>query len=169
MKRLLIMLSTVIGVVLLLGAITWWQLPSVVTFLLGRTIGGRIEARQSTVSWKSGVVAMELRDVALSGDVQGTIKRAHLDVKLGRGIYIKYGSLSDFDVVIKKEKSAGRFVPFQVEYAEAERGRAVYKGQTFTINSIKINNFNTAGRFSFSLDGGIEGFGRIKTHGGGAF
>jgi hypothetical protein len=167
MKRLIITLFIVIVVVLSLGMVLWWQLPSVVTFLLGRAIGGRIEAVQSRVSWNGGIATMELDDVALSGDVQGTIKRARLDVRLGRGIYIKYGSVSDFDVIIKKEKHAGRFLPFQIEYAEVIRGRAVYKGQTVTINSIKISNFNTTGRFEFSLDGGIEGFGKIKTHGGG--
>ena len=167
MKRLIIILFIVIAAALSLGLVLWWQLPFVVTFLLGRAIGGRIETGQSTVSWNGGVATMQLDNVTLSGDVRGTVKRARLDVKLGRGIYIKYGSVSDFDVVINKEKHAGRFLPFQIEYAEVIRGRAVYKGQTVNINSITISNFNTAGRFEFSLDGGIEGFGKIKTHGGG--
>ena len=153
--------------ILLAGVVAWWRLPSIAIFLMGRAMGGRIEARHSTVSWTGRIATVELNDVSLSGDVQGTVKKVRLDVKPGRGIYIKYGLVSDFDVVIKKEKTGARFLPFQIERAEVTRGRAVYKGQTFTINSIKISNFNTSGQFEFSLDGGIEGFGKIKTHGGG--
>jgi hypothetical protein len=167
MKRFIVIASITVGIILLLGGVAWLRLPSVVTFLLGRAIGGRIDSGQSTVSWNNGIATIELNDITLSGDVRGTIKKTRLDVRIGRGIYIKYGSVSDFDVAIKKEKPGGRFLPLQVEYAEIVRGRAVYKGQTFTINSIKISNFNTAGQFEFSLDGGVEGFGKIKTHGSG--
>lgn len=167
MKRLIAILSIVLVIIALAGVVAWWRLPSIAIFLMGRAVGGRIEARHSTVSWSGRIATVELNDVSLSGDVQGTVKRVRLDVKPGRGIYIKYGLVSDFDVVIKKEKTGGRFLPFQVEYGEVTRGRAVYKRQTFTIHSIKISNFNTSGQFEFSLDGGIEGFGKIKTHGGG--
>ena len=167
MKRPITILSLVLLVILLAGVVAWWRLPSIAIFLMGRAMGGRIEARHSTVSWTGRIATVELNDVSLSGDVQGTVKKVRLDVKPGRGIYIKYGLVSDFDVVIKKEKTGARFLPFQIERAEVTRGRAVYKGQTFTINIIKISNFNTSGQFEFSLDGGIEGFGKIKTHGGG--
>jgi hypothetical protein len=169
MKRLVVILSLVMAVILAAGAVAWWRLPSVVTFLLGRAIDGRIEARHSTVSWNGRIAMMELDDVTLSGKVRGTIKKIRLDVRPGRGIYIKYGLISDFDVVIDKEKAGGKFLLFQVEQGEVVRGKAVYKGQTFTINSIKISNFNTAGQFEFSLDGGIDGFGKIRTHGSGVW
>lgn len=167
MKRFLAIASVVVGLVLVAGFFAWLRLPTVVTFLLGKAIGGRVEARESTVSWSRGVAAIELTDLTLSGGVQGTVKRAHLDIRVGRGLYIKNGSVSDFNVIIVREKRGGRFLPFQVEYAEVLRGKAVYKGQAFTINRITIRNFNTAGQFEFSVDGAAEGFGKIKSHGSG--
>ncbi|HAR96988.1 MAG TPA: hypothetical protein DCR97_13675 [Deltaproteobacteria bacterium] len=169
MKRLIALLSVVLVIIFLAGVAAWWRLPSITIFLMGRAIGGRIEAGHSTVSRNGILATLELTDVSLSGDVQGTVKKVRLDVKPGRGVYIKYGLVSDFDVAIKKEKAGGRFLPFQVEYGEVTGGRAVYKGQTFTINSIKIRNLNTSEPFEFSLDGGIEGYGKIKTHGRGVW
>lgn len=169
MKRSFVVPCVVFGVILLLGLVAWWQLPSVVTLLLERAINGRIEVRQSTVSWNGWVATMELNGVVLSGDIRGTVKKARLDVGVGRGILIKYGFICDFDVIVEKERGTRRFLPFQLEYAEISRGRAVYRGQTFTVNSISVRNFNTAGRFEFSLDASIEGLGGIKTHGAGVW
>ena len=56
-----------------------------------------------------------------------------------------------------------------VELAEIRKGTVDYEGHKYVVREMRVTNFNTGGQLEFSIDGGIEGLGNLKTRGEGTF
>ena len=61
------------------------------------------------------------------------------------------------------------FYPVPVELAEIRKGTIEYEGRKYVLREMRVTNFNTGGKMEFSIDGGIEGLGNLKTRGEGIF
>jgi hypothetical protein len=164
-------LSAIIILVILAGLAAggWLCLPALGTYLAGKAIKGTVEAASSHLSYKDGLILLDLTGVKMSGNVDGTVGSCRIGVQPAKGIYVKYLVITDFDVVVKKEDWKIVFYPVPVELAEIKKGFLTYGGQKFVVRELKVSNFNTEKNLEFSIDGGIEGLGNLKTKGEGPF
>ncbi|OPY58959.1 MAG: hypothetical protein A4E57_04795 [Syntrophorhabdaceae bacterium PtaU1.Bin034] len=105
----------------------------------------------------------------MKGNIEGTIEDCELRVQPTRGAYVKYLGISGFSATVKKEKGGMPFYPVAVELAEIRKGVLTYRGQKYSVREIRVSNFNTGKTLEFSIDGGIEGLGNIRTKGEGIF
>ena len=90
-----------------------------------------------------------------------------LRLKPSRGVYVKYFAVSDFDVHMEKGKGSFAFYPVPVEFARITNGRVDYGGRKYLLREMTVSNFNTGRPLEFTIDGGVEGLGNLKTKGGG--
>jgi hypothetical protein len=169
MKKLLISLMVVLVILAGFGAAAWHYAPRLAFRLLGKAISGSVIADKTSVAYRDGALVFTLNGVRTSGVVEGTVGNCQVELLLRKGLYVRHLQVSDFDVTVRKEQGAVRFYPIPVERAEITKGVLNYDGRKYVIREIKASNFNTGKELEFSLDGGVEGLGNIKTHGFGIF
>ena len=169
MKKALV--AILIVVLLLVGMVgaAWFYFPTFAFYMIGKAMGGSVEASHSTVGFKNGLLTFTLVGVKVKGTVEGRIGKCELDLVPSRGIYIKRFAASDFDIKIQKGRGRLTLVPVPVELAEIGKGILDYGGRKYTVRSLRVTNFNIGKGMEFSLDAGIEGIGDVKTHGEGIF
>ncbi len=173
MKKFLIICCIVLLFFSALGVALWMTLPSISTYLgtqfLGKAIGGSVQIGRLEPGYSNGMVTIVIHDLAMKGAVEGTIKDARLQFNPWKGLYIKAVSVSDFDLTVKDSGGKVSLIPVPVELAEFRQGSLTYRGQKYIVRELKVKNFNTGGNLEFELDAGAEGFGNVKTKGGGFF
>ncbi len=173
MKKFLIICCIILLFFLALGVVLWMDLASIGTYvgtrLLGKAIGGSVQIGRLEPGYSNGKVTVDIYDLTLKGVAEGTIKNARLQLNPWKGFYITAVSISDFDISIKDSGGRVDLIPVPVELAELRRGSLTYRGQKYIVRELKVKNFNTGGNLEFELDGGAEGFGNLKTKGGGFF
>jgi hypothetical protein len=164
-------LAILLSFVILAGAFAaaWFYLPTLAFRMIGRAIGGSVEASRSTVAFRNGLLVFAFEDVKIRGKAEGRIGRCSIELLPSRGIYIKQLSISDFDIKVQKDGGRLAFYPVPVESAEIKKGFFDYGGRKYTVRDLRVTNFNTGRKMEFTLDGGIEGIGDVKTHGEGIF
>ena len=112
---------------------------------------------------------LKLNGVRIKGKVEGVVRTCELRVRPSKGLYVKYFTISDFDIKIGKERGHIGFYPVPVELAEIRKGTVDYEGRKYVLREMRVTNFNTGGQLEFSIDGGVEGLGNLKTRGEGIF
>jgi hypothetical protein len=169
MKKALI----VIGIVLLVfaGLVTagWLCLPTLASHLLAKAVDGSVEAAGSSVTYRNGVIIAAFKDVRIKGKVEGSVGNCELQLQPLRGFSIKYFTASDFNVSMQNPKGSISFYPIPIERAVIRNGSFTYGGKKYIIRELRVSNFNTDKPMEFSLDGGIEGLGNLKSRGEGLF
>ena len=169
MKKALIIVIAVLCVLAGMTLAARFYLSALAFHLLGKAIDGRVEASSSSVSFRGGLLVLKLDGVRIKGKVEGVVGTCELRVQPSKGLYIKYFTISDFDIKIGKEKGRIGFYPVPVELAEIRKGTVDYEGRKYILREMRVSNFNTGGQLEFSIDGGAEGLGDIKTRGEGFF
>jgi hypothetical protein len=166
MKKALLVAALVLFVLAGMMASAWRFLPSLAFRMLGRAVSGSVEASKTDVSYKDGLIVLTLNGVRLKGKVEGSIENCELRIEPAKGLYIRYLAVSGFDITVKRDKGGIRFIPLPVELAEIRRGLLDYQGKKYVVREIRVANFNTGKTLDFSIDGGVEGLGNLKTKGG---
>ncbi len=169
MKKALIIVVAVLFVLCGMMLAGWFYLPTLAFHMLGKAIGGTVEASSSSVSFRGGLIVLRLNGVRIKGKVQGIVQTCELRVQPSKGLYVKYFTISDFDIKLGKETGHIGFYPVPVELAEIRKGTVDYEGRKYVLRELRVTNFNTGGRMEFSIDGGVEGLGNLKTRGEGVF
>ena len=167
MKKALVI--SIVAAALIGGLVVsaWLYLPKIAFNLLGKAVGGTVEAEGSSVAFRGGLLVFKLNNVKMKGRISGTVRKCELRLKPSRGAYVKYFEISDFDITMKKEKAHFVFYPVPVEFARIANGRVDYEGHKYTLRELTVSNFNTGGTLEFSIDGGVDGLGNLKTKGTG--
>ena len=169
MKKALLIIVAVASVLAGMMLAAWFYLPTLAFHMLGKAIDGTVEASRSSVSFRGGLLVLKLNGVRMKGKVEGVVGTCELRVQPSKGLYVKYFTISDFDIKIGKERGHIGFYPVPVELAEIRKGTVDYEGHTYILREMRVSNFNTGGRLEFSIDGGVEGLGNLKTRGEGTF
>ncbi len=169
MKKALLIVIAVLCVLAGMTLAAWFYLPTLAFHMLGKAIDGTVEASSSSVSFRGGLLVLKLNGVRIKGKVEGVVGTAELRVQPSKGLYVKYFAISDFDIKIGKEKGRIGFYPVPVELAEIRKGTVDYEGHKYVLREMRVSNFNTGGQLEFSIDGGVEGLGNLKTRGEGFF
>jgi hypothetical protein len=165
MKKAFLIILAVLVVLCGMMAAAWLYLPSFAFRMLGKAIGGTVEASKAGVTYKGGLLVLRLDDVRMKGRVTGTVGMCELRLQPSKGVYIKYFAISDFHITLGREGGHLGFYPVPVELAEIRKGTVDYNGQKYMLREMRVSNFNTGGTMEFSIDGGIEGLGNLKTKG----
>jgi len=169
MKRFFLILIVAAVVVAGIGVTAWHYAPVLAFNMIGKAIGGSVTVSKSSVSYKDGALRITLNGVRAKGAVEGSVENCVAELLLSKGIYIRRLAISDFDLSVRKDEGGFKFYPIPVELAEITKGVLSYGGRTYLVKEIKVSNFNTGKTLEFSIDGGVEGLGNIKTHGEGIF
>ena len=169
MKKAFLLALAVLVVLCGMMAAAWLYLPSFAFRMLGKAIGGTVEASKAGVTYRDGLLVLRLDDVRMKGRVEGTVGMCELRLQPSKGVYVKYLTISDFHITLGKEGGHLGFYPVPVELAEIRKGTVDYGGQKYVLREMRVSNFNTGGTMEFSIDGGIEGLGNLKTKGLGIF
>ncbi len=169
MKKALLIVVAVLSVLAGMMVAAWFYLPTLAFHMLGKAIDGTVEASSSSVSFRGGLLVLKFNGVRIKGKVEGVVGTCELRVQPSKGLYVKYFTISDFDIKIGKERGHTGFYPVPVELAEIRKGTVDYEGHKYVLREMRVSNFNTGGPLEFSIDGGIEGLGNLKTRGGGTF
>ncbi len=145
-------------------------LPTLACRMLGKAIDGTVEASKSSISFSDGLIVLKLEGMRIKGKtVEGAVGTCELRARPSKGLYVKYLVISDFALKIGSRKGHIAFFPVPVELALIRKGTVEYEGHTYTLRELRVTNFNTGGKMEFSIDGGIEGLGNLKTKGEGIF
>ncbi len=169
MKKALIIVVAVLSILAGMMLAARLYLPTVALHMLGKAIDGTVEASRSSVSFSGGLLVLKLDGVRIRGRVEGVVRTCEVRVQPSRGLYVKYFTISDFDIKIGRERGRIGFYPVPVELAEIRKGTVDYEGHKYVLRALRVTNFNTGGRLEFSIDGGVEGLGNLKTRGEGIF
>ena len=169
MKKALIITLSILVVLACLVTAAWFYFPTLAFRMMGKAIGGAVNAQQTSVTYKNGIVDVTLSGMQVKGKVEGRIGRCELKLDPSKGIYLTYVGVSDFDVTLKGKAGPVGLIPVPVELAEISNGLLVYKGKKYTIRKLTVSNFNTGKTMEFDIDAGVEGLGNLKTHGQGFF
>jgi hypothetical protein len=170
MKKTLVIIIVVLAFVCGMAAAAWIALPRVTAHLLGKALQGSVEASGSSVRLEGQTVVVRLEGVRMKGRIAGTVGSCQLRVQPLKGFYIEYLAISHFAVKVAGAPGGGlRFLPVPVERAEIRDGTVDYGGHKYVVREIRVANFNTGGQLEFSIDGGVEGLGDVKTKGEGYF
>ena len=169
MKKVIVAILIVIVVLAGLIVAARFYLPVIAFRMLGKAISGSVSASRTSVSFKNGLVVVSMEGLQVHGRAEGKIGQCDIELVPAKGIYIKRLAVSDFDLKVKKQGGGLTFLPIPVELAEIKHGLFDYEGRKYTIRELRVTNFNTGKKMEFTLDGGIEGIGDIKTHGEGLF
>lgn len=169
MKKAFLLALAVLVVLCGMMAAAWLYLPSFAFRMLGKAIGGTVEASKAGVTYRDGLLVLRLDDVRMKGRVEGTVGMCEARLQPSKGVYVKYLTISDFHITLGKEGGHLGFYPVPVELAEIRKGTVDYGGQKYVLREMRVSNFNTGGTMEFSIDGGIEGLGNLKTKGLGIF
>lgn len=169
MKKALIIILSALLVLACLVTAAWFYLPTLAFRMMGKAIGGSVNATQTSVTYKNGIIDVTLMGLQVKGKVEGKIGRCELRLYPSRGIYLQYLGVSDFDVTLTGKAGPVGFVPVPVELAEIRNGLLAYGGKKYTIRELRVSNFNTGKTMEFEIDASVEGLGNLKTHGQGFF
>jgi hypothetical protein len=167
MKKAFIIILVIIVLVGGLAVSAWLYLPRLAFDILGKAVGGTVEAQRASVAFSGGLLVFKLDGIKMKGRISGTVRACELRLKPSSGVYVKYFAVSDFDVHMKKEKGRFVFYPVPVEFARITNGRVDYDGRKYLLREMTVANFNTGKPLEFTIDGGVEGLGNLKTKGGG--
>jgi hypothetical protein len=132
--------------------LTLTNLSSITSYALEIFTGGKVQISKIEFGYKDGVIAIELGDIGMKGNIEGNIKRWRLAIKLTKGLYFKDVVMSDFDLTVSDEKGKARYFPFPAELLEVKNGAVTYNKQKFIINEIKLENLNVGKIFTFKAD-----------------
>jgi hypothetical protein len=169
MKKALVITLSALFVLACLVTAAWFYLPTLAFRMMGKAIGGSVNATQTSVNYKNGILDVLLTGMQVKGKVEGRIGRCELKLDPSKGIYLTYVAVSDFDVTLKGKAGPIGFLPVPVELAEIRNGLLVYEGKKYTVRELRVSNFNTGKAMEFDIDAGVEGLGNLKTHGQGFF
>ncbi len=169
MKKALIITLSALLVLACLVTAAWFYLPTLAFRMMGKAIGGSVNATQTSVNYKNGILDITLTGMQVKGKVEGRIGRCELKLNPSKGIYLTYIAVSDFDVALKGKAGPIGFLPVPVELAEIRNGLLLYGGKKYTVRELRVSNFNTGKAMEFDIDAGVEGLGNLKTHGQGFF
>ncbi len=169
MKKALIITLSALLVLACLVLAAWFYLPTLAFRMMGKAIAGSVNATQTSVNYRNGILDVTLTGMQVKGKVEGRIGRCELKLDPSRGIYLTYVGVSDFDVTLKGKAGPIGFLPVPVELAEVRNGLLLYEGKKYTIRELRVSNFNTGKAMEFEIDAGVEGLGNLKTHGQGLF
>jgi hypothetical protein len=169
MKKFFLILIVAAAVVCGIGVTAWHYAPVLAVKMIGKAIGGSVVASKSSVSYNDGTLRITLNGVRTKGAVEGSIENCVAELLLSKGIYIRRLAISGFDLSVQKDEGRFKFYPIPVELTEITKGVLSYGGRTYVVKEIIVSNFNTGKTLEFSIDGGVEGLGNIKTHGEGIF
>ncbi len=169
MKKPFVIMLAVLAVCAGLAVAAWLYLPALGAHLLGKAINGTVEATATRVYYRDGLIRVELAGIRMRGNIEGNVGSCEIRVEPRKGIYVEYLGVSDFDITVKEGDGKPAFYPVPVELAEIRKGLLTYRGQKFVVRELKVTNFNTGKNLEFTIDGGIEGLGNLKTRGEGIF
>ncbi len=169
MKRALIIVVIVLLAFAGLVAAGWLYLPTLASHLLGKAVEGSVEAASSSITYRNGVLVAAFKGVRIKGKIEGSIGNCEMQLEPLRGFYIRYFTVSDFNVSLQQQKGSISFYPVPVERAVIRNGMVAYNGKKYIVRELQVTNFNTDKPMEFSLDGGIEGLGNLKSRGEGLF
>jgi hypothetical protein len=169
MKKILVIVVILVCLIGVFVGAAWHYGPLILIRIAEKAIGGSINAGTTTIDYKNGAVIIVLKDLRLKGSVDGKIDDFEVRLLPRKGLYIQSLTASGFDLTVRKQQGKALFYPVAVEEAVIRNGVLLYDGQKYTINEVSARNFNTGKKFEFSIDGSMEGFGRIRTHGEGIF
>jgi hypothetical protein len=169
MKKALLIVVAVLSILAGMMLAAWFYLPTFAFHMLGKAIDGTVEASHSSVFFRGGLLVLKLEGVRIKGRVEGAVGTCELRVQPSKGLYVKYFAISDFDIKIGNERGHVVFYPVPVELVEIRKGTVNYEGQKYILREMRVSNFNTGGQLEFSIDGGVEGLGNLKTKGEGIF
>src|SRR5208282_1235065 len=112
-------------VVFVLAAVigaAWFYLPTVAFRMIGKAIGGSVEASRTTVRFKNGLLVISLEGVQVKGKAEGRIGQCDIELVPSKGLYVKRFSMSDFDIKVRQAGGRLAFYPVPVELAEIKKG-----------------------------------------------
>ncbi len=144
-------------------------LPTVACRILGKAVDGTVEASGSSISLCDGRLVLKLKGLRIKGRIEGVVGTCEVRAAPWKGVYLEYFAISDFAIRIGSQRGHIGLYPVPVELAEIRRGTVEYEGRTYVLREMRVTNFNTGGKLEFSIDGGIEGLGNLKTRGEGIF
>jgi hypothetical protein len=148
MKKICI-IALVLSVVILAVSIARMNLARFSAYVIGAATESHVTIEDARFVRKGLSLSVELRDISLKGNIEGTIKKSKFALNLMRGIYFREIQIFDFDIIIKPKKVTGHFFEYPVEYAHIENGVVTVSDLKFVINSIDARNVNMSGSLSF--------------------
>jgi hypothetical protein len=169
MKKPLIILSIIVCILAVLGGAIYLYGPSMLYKAVGKAIGSNIDVASTKITYQNGTIVFTLSGITLKGNMDGKIESCEIRLLPKKVFFVKGLKLSGFDVAAKKQESKIVFFPIPIEHAVFTNGTLRYGGQKYIIREFTVSNFNTGKKLEFTIDGAIEGFGKIKSRGEGIF
>ena len=143
MKKVFIILSLCIVVVLLAVFIAAYNLPAVVSHVLTRSTGVGVRVEKAGISFSDGTVAVTLGNMQFKGPLSGKVGQVSARMWLSRGIFFDRLTIKDFDIAIGKIKMGREAFSTSIGLLEVSNGVVTGEGRKLVIGSIVAENINT--------------------------
>jgi hypothetical protein len=143
MKKVIVVFSVCVVLVVLGIVIVTHNLPAVLSHLLARSTGIAVRIERADLSFSDGTVALTLGNARFKGPVSGKVGTLAARMWFSRGIILDRLTIKDFDVVVGKvEMTKGDFST-TIGLLEVSNGTVTVGGRKLVIGSIVAENINT--------------------------
>lgn len=143
MKKVVVVLSVLVALVVLGIVIVTYNLPAVLSHLLTRSTGMSVRIERADLSFSDGTVALTLGNTRFKGPVSGKVGTLAARMWFSGGMILDRLTIKDFDVVVGKvEMTKGGFST-TIGLLEVSNGTVIVGDRKLVIGSIVAENINT--------------------------
>ncbi len=143
MKRIIIILSVCVLLLILTVLIAARNLPAVFSYALNKATGLTFTVEQANVSLGNGTIDIHLRNVKLKGPISGRFVQVAAKVFFYRGIFFQRLTIKDFDLVVGDVKMKDEKFSMPIELLEINKGTVTVQKNRLLIESVVAENINT--------------------------
>ena len=135
-KRFLYIVGGLILIILLAVSILIMNLSTIGPYVVKKVTGGEVTVNKFAYSFDSGRIVLNLSELTIKGNLEGTVKRLDVLANLTSRPFLKSTTIADFDLAFTDLKGKTRFLPLPAELLEIKRGAITYNKQKIFITGV---------------------------------
>ena len=157
-KRFLYIVGGLILIIILAVSILIMNLSTIGPYVVKKVTGGEVTVNKFAYSFDSGRIVLNLSELTIKGNLEGTVKRLDVLANLTSRPFLKSTTIADFDLAFTDLKGKTRFLPLPAELLEIKRGAITYNKQKIFIEELTIENLKSGKPFLFNLKAQNDSF-----------
>jgi len=157
-KRLFYIAGGLVLAVILAVAIILVNISTIGPYIVKKITRGEVSVNKFDYSFDKGMIVLKLVDLAITGNLEGTVKRIDVLANLTSRPFLKSTTISDFDLSFADLKGKIHLVPLPAELFQIKKGTVTYNKQKIFIEDLTIENLRSGKPFHFNLKAQNDSF-----------
>lgn len=145
--------------VILAVAIILVNISTIGPYIVKKITRGEASVKKFDYSFDKGMIVLKLVDLAITGNLEGTVKRIDVLANLTSRPFLKSTTISDFDLSFADLKGKKyTWCRFLQNFLQIKKGTVTYNKQKIFIEDLTIENLRSGKPFHFNLKAQNDSF-----------